>query len=109
MSLRPELTPSLARLLLQKKGGLALPAKWWAIGQCWRYERATRGRRREHYQWNMDVVGVAGVEAEAELLGALVALFKRVGLTAADVGLKVSSRCAAEQCGCGCWLVPGLW
>ena len=63
VSLRPELTPSLARLALQKGKGLALPAKWFAIGQCWRYERATRGRRREHYQWNMDIIGVGGVEA----------------------------------------------
>src|SRR6056297_2808850 len=51
VALRPEMTPSLARLALQKGKGLALPAKWYAIGQCWRYERATRGRRREHYQW----------------------------------------------------------
>ena len=50
MALRPELTPSLARLVLQKGKGLALPAKWYSIGQCWRYERMTRGRRREHYQ-----------------------------------------------------------
>jgi len=41
---------------------LALPVKWFCIGQCWRYERMTRGRRREHYQWNMDILGVPGVE-----------------------------------------------
>ena len=51
VSLRPELTPSLARLILNKGKALALPAKWFTIGQCWRYERTTRGRRREHYQW----------------------------------------------------------
>lgn len=50
LALRPELTPSLARLVLAKGRGLALPAKWFAIGQCWRYERMSRGRRREHYQ-----------------------------------------------------------
>ncbi len=60
VTLRPELTPSLARLALQKGKGLPLPAKWFSIGQCWRYERATRGRRREHYQWNMDIIGVSG-------------------------------------------------
>ncbi|KAI3430709.1 hypothetical protein D9Q98_005297 [Chlorella vulgaris] len=92
VTLRPELTPSLARLVLQKGKGLALPAKWFSIGQCWRYERATRGRRREHYQWNMDVIGVPGVEAEAELLSAIVTFFQRLGLSSADVGLKVSSR-----------------
>lgn len=92
VALRPELTPSLARLILGKGKGLALPAKWWATGQCWRYERMTRGRRREHYQWNMDIVGVAGIEAEAELLAAITSFFSRVGLTSADVGIKVSSR-----------------
>ncbi|KXZ54423.1 hypothetical protein GPECTOR_5g77 [Gonium pectorale] len=92
VALRPELTPSLARLVLQRGKALTLPAKWFAIGQCWRYERTTRGRRREHYQWNMDIIGVPGVEAEAELLAAIVALFERVGLTKEDVGIKVSSR-----------------
>ena len=97
VSLRPELTPSLARLALQKGKGLALPAKWFAIGQCWRYERATRGRRREHYQWNMDIIGVPGVEAEAEILAAITQFFSAVGLTSKDVGIKVSSRKVLQQ------------
>mgnify|MGYP000539547502 CR=1 FL=1 len=92
VALRPELTPSFARLILQQGKSLALPAKWFAIGQCWRYERMTRGRRREHYQWNMDIVGVEGVEAEAELLAAITTFFKRLGITSNDVGIKVSSR-----------------
>lgn len=49
-------------------------------------------RRREHFQWNMDVWGVAGVEAEVELLAAITTFFKRVGLTSKDVGIKVNSR-----------------
>ncbi|KAM0023076.1 putative histidine--tRNA ligase [Helianthus debilis subsp. tardiflorus] len=89
VALRPELTPSLARLVIQKGWGtfhlrasfgmcsvviylifcdfgvsgksVPLPIKWFAIGQCWRYERMTRGRRREHYQWNMDIIGVPDV------------------------------------------------
>jgi len=93
VALRPEMTPSLARLVLSPRGkSLPMPAKWWAIAQCWRYERTTRGRRREHYQWNMDVVGVPGVEAEAELLAAMATFFADVGLTPQDVGIKVSSR-----------------
>jgi histidyl-tRNA synthetase len=52
----------------------------------------TRGRRREHYQWNMDIVGVEGVEAEAELLAAITTFFARLGITSDDVGLKISSR-----------------
>jgi len=92
VALRPEMTPSLARMVLAKKGGLNLPLKWFSIPQCWRYERMTRGRRREHYQWNMDIWGIEGVEAEAELLSAMVNFFEAVGLTSKDVGIKVNSR-----------------
>ena len=92
VALRPELTPSFARLILQQGKSLATPAKWFAVGQCWRYERMTRGRRREHYQWNMDIVGVEGVEAEAELLAAITTFFTKIGITSDDVGIKVSSR-----------------
>jgi len=92
VSLRPEMTPSLARMVMAKKGGLPLPLKWFSIPQCWRYERMTRGRRREHFQWNMDVWGVGGVEVEAELLSAMVTFFKNVGIKSEDVGIKVNSR-----------------
>mmetsp|Transcript_21663 Transcript_21663/g.44681 ORF Transcript_21663/g.44681 Transcript_21663/m.44681 type:complete len:551 (+) Transcript_21663:251-1903(+) len=92
VALRPEMTPSLARMVMSKKGGLPMPLKWYSIPQCWRYERMTRGRRREHFQWNMDIWGIAGVEAEAELLSAMVTFFDSVGLTSDDVGIKVNSR-----------------
>ena len=92
VALRPEMTPSLARMVMAKKGGLNLPLKWFSIPQCWRYERMTRGRRREHFQWNMDIWGVKGVEVEAELLSAMVDFFEKVGLKSEDVGIKVNSR-----------------
>jgi len=92
VALRPELTPSLARLALAQGPSLPRPTKWYTIGQCWRYERTTRGRRREHYQWNMDVLGVEGVAAEAELLAATVTFLGRVGLGPGDVVIRVSSR-----------------
>ncbi|KAJ1477774.1 hypothetical protein T484DRAFT_1630777, partial [Baffinella frigidus] len=92
VALRPEMTPSLARMVMSKGKSVSLPVKWFSIPQCWRYERMTRGRRREHYQWNMDIWGVSGVEAEAELLSAMVTFFQRLGLTPADVGIKVNSR-----------------
>ncbi|CAL8472101.1 g11643 [Coccomyxa elongata] len=92
VALRPELTPSLARLVLAQAGKLSFPAKWFAIGQCWRYERTTRGRRREHFQWNMDIIGVPGIAAEAELLAAIVLFLERVGLSSEDIVIKVSSR-----------------
>lgn len=92
LALRPEITPSLARLVLQKVGSLALPIKWFSIPQCWRYERMTRGRRREHYQWNMDILGVADSTAEAELIRAIVTFFRRIGLGPQDVEIRVSNR-----------------
>ncbi|PSR90963.1 Histidine--tRNA ligase [Actinidia chinensis var. chinensis] len=97
VALRPELTPSLARLVIQKGKSLSLPLKWFAVGQCWRYERMTRGRRREHYQWNMDIIGVPDVTAEAELISSIVTFFKRIGITAVDVGFKVSSRKVLQE------------
>jgi histidyl-tRNA synthetase len=92
VALRGEMTPSLARIILKKGGGLALPLRWFSIPQCWRYERMTRGRKREHYQWNMDIVGIAGVTAEAELLAAIASFFERIGLSSGDIGIKISSR-----------------
>ncbi|WOK98356.1 histidine--tRNA ligase, chloroplastic/mitochondrial [Canna indica] len=90
--LRPEITPSLARLVIKQGKSVSLPLKWFTIGQCWRYERMTRGRRREHYQWNMDIFGVSKVRAEAELIHAIVLFFERLGITSSDVGIRVSSR-----------------
>ncbi len=92
LALRPEITPSLARLVLQKAGSIALPIKWFSIPQCWRYERMTRGRRREHYQWNMDILGVEDTTAEAELIRAIVTFFTRIGLGPQDVEIRVSNR-----------------
>ncbi|KAF6150448.1 hypothetical protein GIB67_023947 [Kingdonia uniflora] len=105
VALRPELTPSLARVVIQKGKSVSLPLKWFAIGQCWRYERMTRGRRREHYQWNMDIIGVPGVMAEAELISSIVTFFKRLGITSSDVGFKVSSRKVLQEV-LQCYSIP---
>ncbi len=91
------MTPSLARMVLARCNGLIFPLKWYSIAQCWRYERTARGRRREHYQWNMDIWGVGGVAAEAELLSAVVSFLKVIGLTSNDVGIRISSRTALLQ------------
>jgi histidyl-tRNA synthetase len=79
-------------LFLLSRKSVSLPLKWFTIGQCWRYERMTRGRRREHYQWNMDIFGMPKVRAESELLQAIILLFERLGITSSDVGIRVSSR-----------------
>jgi len=97
LALRPEMTPSIARMVMARAGSLRLPLRWFTITQNWRYERMTRGRRREHYQWNMDVWGEPGVGAEAELLAALFALLARIGLGAGEVRVAVNSRALLEE------------
>jgi histidyl-tRNA synthetase len=97
MALRPEFTPSLARMVQARAGGLRLPLRWFSIPQCWRYERMTRGRKREHYQWNMDIWGEPSVTAEAELIGACFQLFDAVGLDRQHVVMKVNSRALVEE------------
>jgi len=96
-ALRGEMTPSIARMVSARAGGLRMPLRWYSIPQCWRYERMTRGRRREHYQWNMDIWGEPGVDAEAELLAAIFALFDRVGLARDDVRVGLNSRALLEE------------
>ena len=97
VALRPEMTPSLARMVMARAGGLALPIKWYSIPQCWRYERTQRGRGREHYQWNVDIWGMNGVEADAELLSVLVQFFDSVGLSSEDLVIRISSRKVLEE------------
>jgi histidyl-tRNA synthetase len=97
LALRAELTPSLARMIIARAGALKLPVRWFAIGQNWRYERTTRGRSREHYQWNVEIVGEPDVTAEAELLAAICALWERVGLRPTDARLRVNSRALLEE------------
>lgn len=92
VALRPEMTPSLVRLVMKQGKKMLFPIRWFSIPQCWRYESTTRGRKREHYQWNMDILGISSITAEAELLAAMVTFFKRVGLTSVDVGIRINSR-----------------
>jgi histidyl-tRNA synthetase len=97
LALRGEITPSIARMVMARAGGLRLPLRWFSIPQCWRYERMTRGRKREHYQWNMDVWGEPEVTAEAELIAAVFALVDELGLAREDVKVRVSSRALLEE------------
>ena len=98
VTLRPEMTPTLARMVLGRTNAesgevkMVLPVKWFSLPQCWRFETTQRGRKREHYQWNMDIVGVKTIAAEVELLSAITSFFLKVGITAADVGIKINSR-----------------
>ncbi len=97
VALRPEMTPSLARMVMAKAGALPLPIKWYSIPQCWRYERTQRGRGREHYQWNVDIWGTDGIQADAELISVLVHFFRSVGLSHEDMVVRVSSRKVLEE------------
>ncbi len=92
LALRPEMTPSLARLIAARQGGLAFPLKWFAIAQCFRYERMSLGRKREHYQWNLDIVGEAALTAEAEVLACALRALDLLGLEPGDVSVRFSSR-----------------
>jgi len=92
LALRPEMTPSLARMIVARQGALKFPLKWSSIPQCFRYERMTRGRKREHYQWNLDVIGEESILAEAEVLATAVDAMRALGLTEKDFQIRVGSR-----------------
>ena len=92
LSLRPEMTPSLARMVLQQQKALSFPLKWFSIPQCFRYERMMRGRRREHFQWNADIIGESSVTAEAEIISLLLSGCKNLGLTAREIRLFFNDR-----------------
>ena len=97
VSLRPEMTPSLARMVMSRAGSLPMPIKWFSIPQCWRYERTQRGRGREHYQWNVDIWGTTELSADAELISVIVTFFEELGLTSDDIVIRISSRKVLEE------------
>ncbi|HEX9386445.1 MAG TPA: histidine--tRNA ligase [Anaerolineales bacterium] len=92
ITLRPELTPSLARMIAKKQNELNFPVRWWSFGPFWRYERPQKGRTREFFQWNVDMLGVSSPEADAENAAVLATFFQRVGLSPQQVLIKVNNR-----------------
>ena len=92
IALRAEMTPTLARMVAQRQKELSMPLKWTTIAQCFRYERMTKGRKREHYQWNLDIIGEDGILAEVEVLSAACDALSRMGLSDGDYKVRVSSR-----------------
>jgi histidyl-tRNA synthetase len=97
LALRPEMTPSIARMVMARAGSLRMPLRWFTITQNWRHERMQRGRKREHFQWNMDIWGEPGVAAEAELIGALFAALDELGLPRGAVRVRLNSRALLEE------------
>src|SRR5213594_2381233 len=92
VALRPEMTPTLARMVAARVQALKKPIRWFSIPQLFRYERQQRGRLREHFQLNMDIIGEASPLADAELTAAAVDIMRAFGLGPQDVRLRVSDR-----------------
>lgn len=92
VTLRPELTPSLARMIAQRQRSLVFPLRWWSFGPFWRYERPQKGRTREFFQWNADLIGADTPEADAELVAICASFFKQVGLSPEQVEIVVNDR-----------------
>jgi histidyl-tRNA synthetase len=97
LALRAEMTPTLARMVAAQQGGLTMPLKWFTIAQCFRYERTTRGRKREHYQWNLDVIGAPPVTSEAEVIATAADAMARLGLTHEHFRIHFSSRALLSE------------
>lgn len=92
VALRPEMTPTLARMVGARAQALKKPIRWFSIPQLFRYERQQRGRLREHFQLNLDIIGEAGPLADAELIAAAIDMLRALGLGSADFKARVSDR-----------------
>lgn len=97
ISLRPEMTPTLARMVAAHERNYKKPIKWFAIPQLFRYERQQKGRLREHFQFNADLIGETDPAADAELIALLIASLRAFGLTADDFVIRLSSRNAWQD------------
>ena len=92
VAMRPELTPSLARVVAAHEREFKKPLKWFSIGQFFRYEKQQRGRLREHYQLNCDILGEAGLAADIELVALCIDLLRSFGFTEKDLAVRISDR-----------------
>lgn len=97
VTLRPELTPSLARMIAARQNELAYPVRWWSFGPFWRYEQPQKGRTREFFQWNIDILGVATPEADAELIAVAASFLRSVGLSPERAVIYVNNRRLMES------------
>ncbi len=92
LALRPEITPTLARMVNQRINSLPKPIKWFSVPRLFRAERPQRGRLREFFQWNIDIIGLDDILADAEVIFTTVDYLREVGLTHKDIRVKISSR-----------------
>lgn len=92
ITLRPELTPTLARMVAARQRQLTFPLRWWSFGPFWRYEKPQKGRSREFFQWNIDLIGDDSPEADAELAAIAATFLKSVGLMSSETQILVNNR-----------------
>ncbi len=92
VALRPELTPTLARMVAARSRQLIQPIRWWSFGPFWRYERPQKGRTREFFQWNVDLLGIVSPQADAELAAISATFFRAVGLSPQMIRLQINNR-----------------
>jgi len=92
ITLRPELTPTLARMVAARQRQLNFPLRWWSFGPFWRYEQPQKGRTREFFQWNIDLIGDDSPEADAELAAIAATFLKSVGLKSTETQVLVNNR-----------------
>src|SRR5207302_3434628 len=92
VALRPELTPTLARVVAAHEREFKKPIKWFSIGQFFRYEKQQRGRLREHFQLNCDIVGESSISADIELVALAIDLLRGFGFTENDFVVRISDR-----------------
>jgi histidyl-tRNA synthetase len=97
LALRPELTPSLARMVAAKGNSLKRPIKWYSIPRLYRYEKMQKGRLREFFQLNMDILGISDITADAELIAASIEIMEDLGFTSQDFSVLISSRTLLEE------------
>lgn len=97
ITLRPELTPTLARMVAKQQNSLTFPLRWWSYGPMWRYERPQRGRTREFFQWNIDLIGLESPEADAELVAIAATFLKEIGLCGTEVKVFFNNRRLMES------------
>jgi len=96
VTLRPEMTPTLARMVAAQRRELAIPVRWYSIPNVFRYERPQRGRLREHWQLNCDLLGIAGVEGEIEVITLAHALMRSLGAKESDFEIRLNDRAALD-------------
>ena len=97
IALRPELTPSLARMVAARQRQMAFPLRWWSFGPFWRYERPQKGRTREFFQWNIDLIGDDSPQADAELAAIAATFLKNVGFSSDETQILVNNRALMQE------------